>query len=425
MNNRLEKMIKSPLFYLSAFMIVVLSLAVYFITCFSSFPKEINLFAGTTYKLNFNLPVQACITNEDIEVVNINSKKVSDNIHINLKEPLSIESGSAGKLKMELSLLGIPFKDVSMAVIPNVEVVPCGMTVGVKINTDGVMVLGTGFVQASDGGATEPSKGILKSGDLILAVDDVSIVDKEGLIGAIEKDDDKNIRLKIKRDDSVMTVEIKPVLSELDHKNKIGVWVRDSTQGIGTVTFYNPDTKRFGALGHGILDVDTKQLMSVRAGEILGADILSIKKGKKGSPGELLGDIHDDVLLGTITENIPHGLYGVINEANIAKFPQEKMPIGLQDEVQTGPAKIRSNVVGHEIKEYDIEIETVNKYSSDNSKGMIIRITDPALLEKTNGIVQGMSGSPIIQNGKLIGAVTHVFVQDSTKGYGIFIENMM
>lgn len=425
MNFNFSRIIKSRLFYFNILVIILLSLVSYFITCFVCFPHKINLKAGSSYNFELKLPGNASITNEDIPVVNINNQKVTENININLNKPFSIESPSEGSMNMELSMFGIPFKRVTLAVLPNTTVIPCGMTVGVRLNTDGVMVLGTGFVEQKGSMSAEPCKGILKSGDLILSANDSPVTTKEDLIKIVEESNTECINIKIKRNEKTMTVDVAPVLSSADGKKKIGAWVRDSTQGIGTVTYYNPQTQSFGALGHGIMDVDTKQIMSVRSGEIMESDIISIKRGKKGNPGELLGDINTGAVLGYITKNTGHGIYGDINLSQAHKLPSAEMEIALQDEVREGPAKIRSNIKGKEIKEYSVIIESVNKYSSDNSKGMVIRITDPELLEDTNGIVQGMSGSPIIQDGKLVGAVTHVFVQDPAKGYGIFIENMM
>lgn len=329
-------------------------------------------------------------------------------------------------MDVELKLFGlIPLKKIRVDVIPDLEVVPCGMTVGVKIYTEGVMVLGTGAVNGGDGKTYEPSKGVLQSGDLILKINGNEIVSKEELIAYIEKSDERPVNVVIKRDQEVIESSIQPVKSIEDKQYKIGVWVRDSTQGIGTMTYYNPETMKFGALGHGILDVDTKQLMSIREGKITESEITSVKKGKRGTPGELTGAIMDQGVIGSIEMNSPYGIYGKVDEEQVHSLPNTPMPIGLQHEIHEGPAVIRSNVSGKKVEEYEIYIQSVNRFSNDDSKGMVLRITDARLLNRTNGIVQGMSGSPIIQDGKLIGAVTHVFVQEPAKGYGIFIENML
>ncbi len=404
--------------------ISVIILSPFILTIF--LPEEIHLIEGEEHLFKFNLPVEANIVDEGELVLNINNNPVSENIHIDLSKSFTVLSQNKGAVDVELKLFGmIPLKTVKVDVISDMQVVPCGNTIGVKINTDGVMVLGTGYVNSEDGNSYEPSKGIIKSGDLILQANDVKLENKEQLIEQIEKSNGNPINLEIKRDDEVVQASINPIKSVDDKLYKAGIWVRDSTQGIGTITYYNPQSGKFGALGHGILDVDTSKLMSVKDGQITDSKITSVKKGQKGEPGELIGSILSENVFGNIKTNTPYGIYGTINSKINKNLPTETMTIGLQQEVHEGKAFIRSNILDGEIKEYEINIQSVSKFSNDDSKGMIIKITDSRLLENTNGIVQGMSGSPIIQDGKLIGAVTHVFVQDPTKGYGIFIENML
>jgi stage IV sporulation protein B len=232
------------------------------------------------------------------------------------------------------------------------------------------------------------------------------------------------VNLTIKRGGQNLIIPVACAVSADDGKNKLGLWIRDSTKGIGTITYYNPANSRFAALGHGVVDVDTKQLIPVKDGRLYQTEVVAVKKGKNGNPGELVGEVDRYSAIGVITENTAVGLYGTVNIGN-KQLPAAPMRIALQGDVHEGPAVILSNVNGHEIKQYDIYIERVNRYAADESKGMVIRITDQELITRTNGIVQGMSGCPIIQNGRLIGAVTHVFVQNPLKGYGIFIENMM
>ena len=396
---------------------------IYFIFNIINFPNEINLTENIEHKLSFNSPFSATIESNAVNVLKVNNQPVNGNINVTLRDPLTIESSQTGTAQMTLNAFGMPIKRVTLDILPEIEIVPCGLTVGVEIKTDGVMVLGTGSVKTKEGDTYNPSEGKLESGDLIMNANGETLYNKKDLISAIEKSQ-SDMELQVKRNNSLMTKTILPVRSEEDNLNKIGVWVRDSTRGIGTITYYNPVSQKFGALGHGILDVDTKQLMTVREGTIMEARITDIKKGDKGSPGELVGELHSDVTLGSIKINTPYGIYGSMDLMGVNKLVNEKIPIALQDQVHEGPAVIYSNV-DSEIKQYDVYIENVNRFSNDETKGMILRITDPALLRKTNGIVQGMSGSPIIQDGKIIGAVTHVFVQDPTKGYGIFIENML
>ena len=322
---------------------------------------------------------------------------------------------------MKLSLMGIPIKNVTVSVLPNEKLIPCGDSVGVRIDTQGVMVLGLGEVKGENGKRYEPAKNILKPGDMILKVNGTNIDSKETLIHCIE--DNSSLNIEIKRDNIIQNVNLTSIKGE-DGKNKIGVWVRDSTQGIGTLTYINPKTKSFGSLGHGIVDIDTKEIMEVKDGKIMKSEIVDVKKGEKGSPGELIGNIKKDEPIGIITNNTNVGIYGKITNE---KFINSKnaLDIGLKDSVELGKAYILCNLNGSDVEKYEIEIESINKYNIDNTKSMVIKITDKRILEKTNGIIQGMSGSPIIQNNKIIGAVTHVFVNEPSKGYGIFIENML
>jgi stage IV sporulation protein B len=327
------------------------------------------------------------------------------------------------------------------------ELVPCGMTIGVRINTRGIMVLGVSWFKDEYGVTQRPSEGKLRPGDLILRINGTDIKHKEELVRFITVSEGA-LTFEILRDGKNMAIEIIPAVSADNHKRAIGVYVRDSTKGIGTVTYYDPVSRNFGALGHGIMDVDTKRLMSVESGIIMPSRIKSIKKGSKGIPGELEGEVQEHDELGRIHTNSPCGIFGKVGEDMAVEFPRDTVKVASTSQIHDGPATIRTNVVSKApaaagvetdgmippegsdavtgtVREYDIYIESVNRFSADDTKGMVLRITDPELLALTNGIVQGMSGSPILQDGMLIGAVTHVFVQDPAKGYGIFIENMI
>lgn len=388
---------------------------------FFLFPREIHLIAGSEQRFEFNIPAVATIVGSESNM-RINNQPLDENTSIRLNEPFCISSEQECSVAMKISVLGLPIKELTVSVLPDVEVVPCGMTVGIRINTDGVMVLGIGSVDGEDDKSHQPCAGIIKAGDLILSANGRLLNSKEDLIKIIEESTD-SIALELKRGEENISQSVNPVKGS-DGKSKLGIWVRDSTQGIGTLTYYNPQTYSFGALGHGIVDVDTKQLLSVRNGKIMTSKIQSVKKGEKGSPGELIGEISAKSEVGKINSNTAFGIYGKINPSSV-RSTVNKMPIALHGEVQEGSAQILSNIDGSSIKSYSAVIESINAYNTDTSKGMVVKITDEELLKKTNGIVQGMSGSPIIQNGKLIGAVTHVFVQEPSKGYGIFIENML
>ncbi len=393
------------------------------------FPQRIRLVEGQEHIFEFSLPFEAKLTTEKVGVLKINNKPIEDsNIIINLKEPFTLQMDDLGKVDVQLSLLGfIPVINMKVEVMPPTKVIPCGNTVGVKISTDGVMVLGLGAVNGLDDLSYEPSRGQLEIGDLIQEVNGTKLYSKEDLIECITENDGSPLKMKIRRGKFTVHKTITPVYSKDEDVYKIGVWVRDSTQGIGTVTYYNPETKTYGALGHGITDVDTKQIMSVRGGELVKTEIVSITKGRKGSPGELSGVICDteESTIGSINKNTEQGIYGTLYEPGIDMLQHEPIFLAFQNEVEEGDAYILANISGDSVEKFKVNIQKISRYNNDISKGMVVRIVDEKLINTTNGIVQGMSGSPIIQNNKLIGAITHVFVQDPTKGYGIFIENML
>ncbi len=315
--------------------------------------------------------------------------------------------------------------DWVMNVSDNMQVYACGFPIGVYLETDGVMVIGTGTIVGNDGLSYEPSISKIKAGDYIVKINDIDVSSKSQLIFLINKYGNKDIVLTVRRNNDKIEVKLTPI-DVGNNEYKLGIWVRDDTQGIGTMTYITSNGD-FGALGHGISDVDTGELLNAAGGTLYGASIWGIKKGESGSPGGLYGIIsYDDKnILGEIKANTNIGIYGSIDTKTlVSKFNLDPIPIGGKQSVEIGKAYIRTTVSG-EIKDYEIYIDSIDLDESKNSKGMIIRVTDEELLSMTNGIVQGMSGSPIIQNGKLIGAVTHVFVKDSTKGYGIFIENML
>lgn len=303
-------------------------------------------------------------------------------------------------------------------------VYPCGFPIGVYLETDGVMVIGTGTIVGMDGVTYEPSLSKIQSGDYIVKINEIDVSSKNQLIFLINKYGSSDIILTVRRNDKLIDIKISPI-KVTDQEYKLGLWVRDDSQGIGTMT-YITSKNDFGALGHGISDVDTGELLNAAGGTLYGANIWGIKKGESGKPGGLYGVIsyEDKNILGEITNNTSIGIYGSIEiEEVIDKFDLKPMEVATKEEITVGRAYVRTSVSG-KIKDYEIYIDSVD-LECESNKGMVIQITDRELLELTNGIVQGMSGSPIIQNGKLIGAVTHVFVKDSTKGYGIFIENML
>lgn len=315
-------------------------------------------------------------------------------------------------------------KEVSAGTGSENLLIPGGMPIGIYMETDGVMVLGTDEIKSSDGSSTSPAKHLVKDGDYIVGIDEEEVENKQELIEVMQNLSKKTVILHLRRKMEYIDVKIHPAKDE-EGKYKLGIWVRDNVQGLGTITFLNANSE-FGALGHGIHDVDTSELLEISEGTLYETSIQNIKKGQNGSPGGMEGIIvynHYNVL-GSITSNTETGIYGKIDRVDKVFKNQEAYPAASKEEIKTGKAYIRCAVSG-EVKDYEIQIAKIDLHPGEVNKGIEIRVTDEELLRITGGIVQGMSGSPILQDGKIVGAVTHVFVQDSTKGYGIFIENML
>lgn len=422
---RNKKLLKRCGFGLCGVMLCLL-IFYFFYNIEKSLPNEIKIVVDKEESFNFNMPMAGKIETDNVGVISVNNLKVPSNqINIDLAEPFTLESSSTGKYKISLKLFGLfNFKNISLDVIDTKELIPCGTPIGIYVETDGILVLGSGRITGDDGLNYEPINNKLKSGDYILSINGIKLSKKSEMIDEIQKCEGKDVTLVVRRNDEEITVRVTPVKTSTGDY-KIGAWIRDNTQGIGTLTFISSDGQ-FGALGHGITDIDTGLLMDVKEGSIYMAEIMSIIKGKEGEPGELIGMIRqsDRYRIGRITENTFQGIFGSVNRDYDENAKVKPLEIGLKQEVKKGKATVRCTV-GDTVEDYEIEIENIDISNSNHSKGIVLKITDQRLLNQTGGIVQGMSGSPIIQNNKIIGAVTHVFIQDSTKGYGTFIENMV
>lgn len=322
-------------------------------------------------------------------------------------------------------LLGyIPFKEVKVTPVDEQEIYVSGSTIGIYMETEGVLVIDTGEIEDQNGEMKEPAKNLVRQGDYIVSFNGEKISTKRELINDIAGLDGEEVTLEVKREGESVPVSVTPV-KDTKGDYKLGIWIRDDTQGIGTLTYVDQNG-RYGALGHGISDIDTAQLLNIRNGALYKAQILAINKGSKGNPGELAGFIRydDRNILGSIEINSKNGIYGQFYKGAEDGITLKKMPVAYKQDVKTGEASVLCNVDG-EVREYQAEIKRIDLNHEDTNKSFVIQITDEKLLEKTGGIVQGLSGSPVLQNGKMVGAITHVFVQDSTSGYGIFIENML
>lgn len=319
----------------------------------------------------------------------------------------------------------ISVKDILVQVVPREYVLPGGSPFGIKMFTDGVMVVGMTDI-VNDGISCNPAKEAgLHLGDVITKIDGKRVSTNEDVASIVEKSSGSSLSMQVKREgEPPFEATLSPIFSEDAGSYRAGMWVRDSSAGIGTMTFIDPESGYFAGLGHGVCDIDTGSLMPLSSGEAVEVVITGITKGTSGNPGELRGAFSESRPMGILLKNDPTGIYGQINPAAMNWGDAAPVPVAMRQEVKAGKAIVRTTIDGSEPEEYEISIERINFSESNPTRNMVIRVTDPRLISRTGGIVQGMSGSPIIQNGKLVGAVTHVFVNDPARGYGIFAENM-
>lgn len=338
---------------------------------------------------------------------------------------VQIYAGKTGTYQLGVRLFGFwKLDDITLEVVDQEYLVPGGMPVGIYLKSDGVMVIGTADVSDINGLTVNPAEGKIEPGDYILAVNGKNVSGKEELLQFIAENGGKDDILTIRRNESVSQVKLTPV-NTAPGEYRLGLWVRSDLQGIGTLT-YMDQKGNFGALGHGISDIDTGEVVNSCDGTLYAAQIHGVTKSTFGKPGCLSGSIRyeEDLEYGKIVKNTSQGIFGKISENYQKEYQQEAVPVAGKQQVHTGTAYIRSWLSGKQ-EDYEVQITNLNMSDHNQNKGLVLEVTDPRLLELTGGIVQGMSGSPILQDGKFVGAVTHVFVQDSTKGYGIFIEDML
>ncbi len=339
-----------------------------------------------------------------------------------IKEVSKSGSTAINGYSAKLSLFGlIPIKTVSVTEVSEQSVAVLGTPFGIKMFTEGVLVVGYSDIEVH-GSSVNPAKSAdIRIGDIILKINRQNVDSSEAVQEIVRKNGNKPLELSVKRDSKIFNVVITPQKSASDKNYKLGLWIKDSQAGIGTLTFYSPSLGVVAGLGHGICDTDTGKLIPMQTGEFVGAEIIGINKSDQNNTGELRG-VFAGGKIAEIKENCETGVYGINFSLS---YSGQVLPIAMKQEVKAGKAEIITTVDSTGPKSYECVIKKVYHNDSSKIKNMVIEITDTELLEKTGGIVQGMSGSPIIQNGKLIGAVTHVLVDDPTRGYAIFAENML
>ncbi len=385
--------------------------------------EHIRMYQGGSYYVNLRVPFLYVRGDRDDVVLFNGNPLLKDLSRVNA--PISLVGHGLGEVKLEFSLFGwIPLRRVTVNVLPEVRLVPGGHSIGIKLRSQGVNVVGYYFFSVSGRSISPAREAGVKIGDTILKINGAEVDDAPGAARLLAGVEGRRVQLLISRKGELIKLWLTPRYSPSDSAYRIGLYLRDTAAGVGTLTFYDPGTRQYGALGHVILDSDTHQPINLSEGSIVKAKIIGIKAAQRGRPGEKTGIFIDDSF-GSIDKNTPYGIFGNISDPTKVDSPyRAPLPMALSTEVQTGPAEILTVIEGESIGSYAVEIEKIAYQADPSDKGMIVRIVDEELLKSTGGIIQGMSGSPIIQNGKIIGAVTHVFINDPTRGYGIFLEWM-
>lgn len=370
----------------------------------AAIPQNIILSEGEN--INFKLALGLGLQNSD----DYETTWVSSNLN----------KSKVGNNKVELKLFNsIAVKDINVSVIPTTTVIPVGKAIGMKLYTKGVLVVGMSEIENEERIKEKPYENSgIEEGDSIIAINNEEINTTDELIQQVNNSNGESLKIKYVKNDKILETSIVPVKTKEDYK--IGLWVRDAAAGIGTLTFYEPSTNMFMSLGHGIIDIDTEEIVDISKGELVTANILSIIKGEKNKPGEIKGSITKGVAIGDIYKNTKMGVYGNVKNRQYIDTTYNEMEVAERSEIKTGKATILCQLDSGAPQEYQIEIERIYLNNNTDNKSMLIKITDEELLNKTGGIIQGMSGAPIMQNGKFIGAVTNVLVKDPTKGYAIF-----
>ena len=401
-----KKIFKRTILLLTLFIIYIYILVINYI------PDQITIFEGENISLKTFFGIT--LDSED-EVLSVSADTGEKTIN------------KVGSEKLSVNFFDKLFiKDIDVSVLPRTTVIPVGNIAGLKLYTSGVLVVGMSEIEGEDSKTYKPYENTgIEEGDTIVKINDKEINTTEELIQKINMSKGEKVEIEYIHDEQTKECSITPVKTS-EEEYKLGLWVRDSAAGVGTVSFYEPDTHIFGALGHGITDIDTGDLLNIAEGEFVTAKILDIKKGEDGNPGKIQGTVEEQETIGEISKNTEFGIYGKIKDISSLNIDTSKeMEVALRDEIQLGKATILYRLEKQTVSEYEIEITKINKENNYNNKSMEIKVTDEKLIEKTGGIIQGMSGSPIIQNGKFVGAITHVLVNSSTEGYAIFGDLML
>jgi len=391
-------------------------------------PVDLRVTEGSSVLLPLHLPFSLGVSLEQAGMVRINGTELGPQlVKFCLSRPLSLETLQQGTAQLRLSVFGLTIRRLKIEIVPVVELVPAGHSVGVSLRSDGLMVVGFANIQGRDAEFSPAREAGIRLGDRILSAHGMERPDSLVLNQITEElgRQRQQVLLTVGRDDRAVDILVTPHLCSETGQHRLGLFVRDNVVGVGTLTFVDRESNIYGALGHVIADIDTGRPVEVGSGNIVRATVTSIESGKRGAPGEKRSVfVKEENNVGSITKNSEFGIFGEIHNDLTGDSPA--VPILLRDQVREGPAYIYTVIDGEKVERFAIEVQRVSRQqSAPGAKGLVVKVTDERLLAKTGGIVQGMSGSPILQGGKLVGAVTHVFVNDPSRGYGMFIEWMV
>lgn len=421
---------------LQTLLLTILSIVYVYVLAIDSIPTSTILFEGEELNIkkifgiklvNKNSEYKAILTSGELREEKNEVPDLKNNQNNMVKSSRENDTKKIGTTNLEVKLFDtFNVKNIDVSVIERTKVIPVGQVSGLKLYTSGVLVVGMSEIKGIDNEKYKPYENSgIQEGDTIVEIENREIIDTKELVQTVNESKGKQIKIKYVRNGSTIECSITPIkTSETEYK--LGLWVRDSAAGIGTMTYYEPTTKNFAALGHGITDIDTGKLLDISNGQFITTKVLSVIRGENGAPGKIQGSINEQVKIGTINKNSIFGIYGTVDDASRIKMNMAKeVDVATRNEIQLGEATMLCSLDGENVKEYKIQIEKIYLNNDYDNKSMFIRVMDDELIEKTGGIIQGMSGSPVLQNGKFIGAVTNVLINDPTKGYVVFGDLMV
>lgn len=398
---------------------------------FTGFPSHLRVTLGQQQAVRLGLPLGVYVRSDRADVIRLDTPGVGGRTNYWRLGPggsLAIDAVHEGHVSLEFLLFGlVPIKHLAVDVVPEVQVCLGGHSIGVLLNPEGVIVVGFAPVVAESGDVFYPARdGGIEKGDIILRVNGRKVDNEDAAVQLIDYFGRQGspVTLEVKRGSLVLQRPVVPILCRDTGRYRIGLYIRDVAAGVGTLTFYDAKTGTYGALGHVITDTESNRPLAITDGRIVSANVTGVQPGRAGRPGEKIGTFTDaSDVIGTIGKNTEFGIFGKLSVR--PGGDNGVVPMALMREVQRGPAEIYTVIEGQRVERFRVEIERVTIQDRPDTKGLVVRVVDPRLLRRTGGIVQGMSGSPIVQNGRLVGAVTHVFVNDPTRGYGVFAEWML